>query len=80
MGVMFLLVFTISVLLLALREVQHSALASPLLLMGGSCLLLLHGSNEALTWWPGDALALVQFSVVFGRFLLQRLFGGNGSR
>ena len=80
MVVSFSSVFTISVLLLAPRDIQRSALASPVLLVGASCLLLLQGRNEAVTWWPGDALALFWFSVMFGKFLLQRLFSGNGSR
>lgn len=80
MDVAFPSVFTISVLLLAAGEIQCSAVTSPVLRAGGSCLLFLQGRHEAVTWWPGDALALFWFSVMFGKFLLQRLFGGNGSR
>lgn len=58
-------VFTISVLLLALRETLCSALTSPVLLGGGSCLLLLQGRNEAVTWWPRGVLALFWFLVMF---------------
>ena len=80
MGVAFLLLFTISVWLLAPGEILRSAFASPVVLVGGSCLLLLQGRNEAVAWWQGDALALFWFSVMFGRFLLERLFRGNGCR
>lgn len=58
-------VFTTSVLLLAPRETLCSALTSPVLLGGGSCLLLLQGRNEAVTRWPGDVLVLFCFLVVF---------------
>lgn len=42
-------VLPISVLVLAPREMLCSALTSPALLGGGSCLLLLQGRNEAVT-------------------------------